>query len=407
MEFIGTTPFAFILASAGHGGELPLALLLVFGAAKLFAEIFERLKQPAIVGEIAAGILLGPAVLGWVQPGDTLAALSELGVMFLLFRVGLEVKPSELFAVGKNALLVAVIGVVTPLVLGWGTLTALGYSLNESLFVGAALVATSVGITAQVLAAKGLLQHLASRTILAAAVIDDVLGLIVLAIVSSLAKGEMNVLDLGLTAGLAIGFTAVVAIWGNRLIVRLLPAIETNLAAVEARFNFSLVLLFGLALLATYAGVAAIIGAFLAGMALAESVGHREHDLVHGVTETLVPFFLVGIGLHFDISTLSDPSVLLVASLVTVIAVATKMSAGLGVWPLGKAEMFRVGVGMIPRGEVGMVVAQLGLTLGVISNKTYSVVVFMAILTTLIAPPLLKIAYHGEESTPSERLHIS
>ena len=405
MDFTAISPFAFLLAS-GHGAELPLALLLVFGAAKLFAEIFERLRQPAIVGEIAAGIILGPAVLGWVQPSETLSALSELGVMFLLFRVGLEVKPSELFAVGKSALAVAVIGVLTPFVAGLAALLALHHSMNESLFVGAALVATSVGITAQVLASKGLLQHIASRTILAAAVIDDVLGLIVLAIVSSMAKGEVNLLDLGLTAGLSIGFTAVVAIWGNRLIVRLLPAIENNLSAVEARFNLSLVLLFALALLATYAGVAAIIGAFLAGMALAESVGHREHDLVHGVTETLVPFFLVGIGMHFDISMLRDPSLLTVAILVTVIAVVTKIAAGLGVWTLGKADMLRVGVGMIPRGEVGMVVAQLGLTLGVISNQIYSIVVFMAILTTMIAPPLLKAAYRGEESTPSERLHI-
>ncbi|MBL8232915.1 MAG: cation:proton antiporter [Bryobacterales bacterium] len=404
MEFLSQSPIALFLA-AGHG-ELPLALLLVFGAAKLFAEIFERLRQPAIVGEIAAGILIGPAVLGWVKSSDTMTALSELGVMFLLFRVGLEVKPSELLAVGRSASLVAVIGVVTPFVVGWAAVSALGYPFNEALFVGAALVATSVGITAQVLAAKGCLQHMASRTILAAAVIDDVLGLIVLAVVSSLARGQVNLLDLGLTAVLSIGFTVVVAVWGNRLILRVLPAIETNLSAVESRFNLSLVLLFGLALLASYAGVAAIIGAFLAGMALAESVGHREHDLVHGVTETLVPFFLVGIGLHFDLSVLGDPAVLGTAALVTVIAVVTKLAAGLGAWSMGKADMFRIGVGMIPRGEVGMVVAQLGLVLGVISNKTYSVVVFMAILTTMIAPPLLKIAYQGQERTPAERLHI-
>lgn len=405
MEFLTQSPFALFLA-AGLNAELPLALLLVFGAAKLFAEVFERLRQPAIVGEIAAGILLGPAVLGWVKPSDTMAALSELGVMFLLFRVGLEVKPSELLAVGRNALQVAVIGVVTPFVVGWAALLALGYPFNEALFVGAALVATSVGITAQVLAAKGYLQHVASRTILAAAVIDDVLGLIVLAVVSSMAQGQVNLLDLGLTAALSIGFTMVVALWGNRLILRVLPAIETNFSAVEGRFNFSLVLLFGLALLASYAGVAAIIGAFLAGMALAESVGHREHDLVHGVTETLVPFFLVGIGLHFDLSVLGDPAVLGAAALVSVIAVVTKLAAGLGGWSMGKADMFRIGVGMVPRGEVGMVVAQLGLVLGVISNKTYSVVVFMAILTTMIAPPLLKVAYQGQESTPAPRLHI-
>ncbi|MCS7023911.1 MAG: cation:proton antiporter [Bryobacteraceae bacterium] len=406
MDWIFYPPWAFFLASAGQPSELPLALLLVFGAAKLFAEIFERLRQPAIVGEITAGILLGPSVLGWVKPSDTMSALAELGVMFLLFRVGLEVKPSEILEVGRSALLVAVIGVMTPFFVGWLAAHALGYQWIEALFVGAAMVATSVGITAQVLASKGYLHHPASRTVLAAAVIDDVLGLIVLAIVSSLAQGGVNLLDLGLTALLAIGFTTIVAIWGNRLIVRLLPAIETNLSAMEARFNFSLVLLFALALLATYAGVAAIIGAFLAGMALAESVGHREHDLVHGVTETLVPFFLVGIGLYFDLSLLKNTTLLGVASLITILAVATKLASGLGVWNRGRADVFRVGIGMMPRGEVGMVVAQLGLVLGVISSQTYSVVIFMAIVTTMIAPPLLRLAYRGQECRPSERLQI-
>jgi Kef-type K+ transport system membrane component KefB len=179
---------ALLLAGGPEGEKTALAMLLVFGTAKLFAEIFERLKQPGIVGEILAGVLIGTSVLGWIQPNQILTALAELGVMFLLFRVGLEVKASELMRVGRTALLVACLGVIVPLVLGWGIMRAWGQPQIESIFVGAAMVATSVGITAQVLSGMGLLHHSASQIILAAAVIDDVLGLIVLAIVSSLAK---------------------------------------------------------------------------------------------------------------------------------------------------------------------------------------------------------------------------
>src|SRR5262249_43185314 len=149
---------------------------------------------------------------------------------------------------------------------------------------------------------KGLLEHTASRIILAAAVIDDVLGLIVLAIVSSVAKDSINVVELGLTSLAALGFTAVVARWGTRTMTRGVPSLEQRLRAGEAQFNLAMVVLFGLALLAVYAGVAAIIGAFLAGMALSDSLGDRVKDLSHGVSELLVPFFLAGIGLHLDVS---------------------------------------------------------------------------------------------------------
>ena len=168
-------------------------MLIVFGSAKLFAEVLERLGQPGIVGEILAGAIVGPSVLGWIQPNEVLTALSELGVMFLLFRVGLEVKSSELMGVGGTAFLVALLGVLAPMAMGWGIMRAWGYPQVESFFVGAAMVATSVGITAQVLAAKGLLHLQSAKIILGAAVIDDILGLIVLAIVSSAAKGQVNI----------------------------------------------------------------------------------------------------------------------------------------------------------------------------------------------------------------------
>src|ERR1700730_1532134 len=157
---------------------LPLVILIVFGSAKLLAELFERLGQPGIVGEILAGALIGPSVLGWIAPSDTLKALSDIGIMFLLFGAGLEVKARDLVRVGLTATLVATLGEVVPFLAGWGLLLAWGATKNEAMFVGASMVATSIGITASVLAARGLLHEVASRIILAAAVIDDVLGLI-------------------------------------------------------------------------------------------------------------------------------------------------------------------------------------------------------------------------------------
>src|ERR1051325_9265377 len=191
-----------------HGAlQIPLSMLVVFASAKLLAELFERLGQPGIVGEILAGILIGPHVLGWMQPNEVLRILSDLGVMFLLFRVGLEVKASELLRVGGAAALVALSGVILPFVMGWGISALWGEPRIESIFTGAAMVATSVGITAQVLAARGLLATRAARVILAAAVVDDVLGLIVLALVSDLAHGSVRYLDVAITACIAMGFT--------------------------------------------------------------------------------------------------------------------------------------------------------------------------------------------------------
>lgn len=383
-------------------------MLAVFGCAKLLAEVFEKLKQPAIVGEIVAGVLIGPGVLGWVHPNPVLAALADLGVLFLLFRVGLEVKTNDLLRVGPVAGLVALLGVITPFFLGWGIMALFHMPHIESIFVGAAMVATSIGITAQVLASKGLLRHRASQTILAAAVIDDVLGLIVLAIVTSLARDRVNVLDLAITALLAIGFTIGIAKWGAYIFGRFLPGVASRLKAGDAQFNLSLILLFALSVLAINAGVAAIIGAFLAGMALSDSVETRVRDLTHGVTELLVPFFLAGIGLRLDLTVFKNKPTLILALVILAAAILSKLvGCGLGAIGWGWAEALRIGVGMIPRGEVGMVVAQLGLTMGVIEGPVYAVVVFMAVATTLIAPPLLTLTFRGvRRGVPVEDFQI-
>jgi Kef-type K+ transport system membrane component KefB len=265
------------------------------------------------------------------------------------------------------------------------------------------MVATSVGITAQVLRARGLLDLRASRIILAAAVIDDVLGLIVLAIVSSLARGSLDVLALAITAAMAVGFTVLVALLGTRAMNRVVPKVNARMSAAEAEYALAITLLFGLSLVSVYAGVAAIIGAFLAGMALSEVVDHRVHDLTNGVTELLVPFFLVVVGLHLDLSAFTSLSNVLMGVVILIAAVFSKfVGCGLGALPLGRVDAVRVGVGMVPRGEVGMVVAQIGLGLGVIAQHVYGIIVFMSIVTTLVAPPLLKAAFQGAEARPGE-----
>lgn len=385
---------------------LPLTMLIVFGAAKLLAELFENLNQPGLVGEILAGLIIGPSLLGWIHadalaPGGLLGSLADLGVMFLLFRVGLEVKASELVRIGGTAALVAASGVVFSLVLVWGVLALWGIHSLEAMFVSASLAATSVGITAQVLSARGLLSRKSSQIILAAAVLDDVCGLLVLAVVSGSARGSVSVAAIATTVLLAGGFVVVVAAWGPWAVKHARARTSRGLRLAEAEFAVSMCLLFGLSVFSLYTGIAAVVGAFLAGLALSASAGERVRTLVHGATELLVPFFLAGIGLRVDITALGSPAMLALAGGLLAAAVAAKVGGcGLGMLAMfrrgrGWQEAFQVGAGMIPRGEVTMVIAQLGLATGAITGGVYGVVVAVAVATTLIAPPLIKLAFQG------------
>lgn len=377
-------------------------MLIVFGSAKLISDIFERAGLPGIAGEIVAGILIGPSVLNWVSLNETMKALSDLGVLFLLFSIGLEVKLADLLRVGLVSTAVATLGELVPFVAGWAILLAWGGTTNAALFMGAALVATSVGISASVLKGRNLLQFPASRIILAAAVIDDVIGLIVLAVVSSVTRGRFNLLEIVLTAGLAAVFVIATAIWGTRLVSRLFPLFHSRIVADEAQFDVAMVLLFGLAVLSLYAGVAAIVGAFLAGLALADSADSRVRNLTRGVTELLVPFFLAGIGLNFDLGIFRSRSTLLMSLVLLLAAIAAKMiGCGLATLSAGWRTSLRVGVGMIPRGEVAMVAAQLGLSTMILSASMYSVIVFVIVATALVTPPLLKMAFATAAPPPA------
>jgi len=394
----------FAASVAGSESNFLLTLFVMLLAAKLLAELFERLRQPAVAGEILAGIIIGPSCLALAAPSDITDVLAEMGVIFLLFTVGLETKPAALFRVGKQAAVVAVLGVVAPLFFGWLLMKAWGSTGIEALFVGTAMVATSVGITARVLSGMGLLDAPTARIILGAAVIDDILGLLVLAMVASAAAGSVNYLEILTTAGLAIGFTAFVALVGAPVVTRVAPRVE-QLRSGQGTFIFAIVLCLGLSVAASYIGVAAIVGAFLAGMALAEVAENtpKMHRQMTGVTEFLVPFFLVNIGMKLSLDVFRSPSVIVLCALITVVAIATKLlGCGLGALNLGVRRAAQVGMGMVPRGEVGIIVAQIGLSLTVIGPEIYGVVLFMAVVTTVIAPPFLKLLYANEAAARAE-----
>jgi Kef-type K+ transport system membrane component KefB len=387
------------IAPGGNHGKILLAMVVVLAAAKIMAELFERIGQPAVVGEILAGVLIGPSLLNLVQPGDVTEALAEIGVVFLLFTVGLETHPSVIFKVGRRATVVAVLGVIVPFVAGWGLLLIWpGHSWIEAIFLGASMVATSVGITARVLSVMGLVSLETSRVILAAAVIDDIIGLLVLSVVSSVANGRVNYLGILSTGVLAIGFTLVAARFGVHAVNRVKGPVN------ELRINhsflvFSLLLCFGLAAVASLIGIAGIVGAYLAGVALSEAVdeGEHLHHQAQALTEFTAPFFLVGIGMKLNLAVFRSPQTLVLSLVVIALAILTKViGCGLGAAGMQRRQVIQVAVGMVPRGEVGIVVAQFGLAMGVVGDVVYGVVLAMVVATTLIAPLLIKPAFVGE-----------
>ena len=330
LEPIGSLgkPMPIVFAAAIDHSAVILSLFIILAAAKIMAEVFERLKQPAVVGEILAGIVIGPSLLGWVAPSELITILAEIGVIFLLFTVGLETKPQAIFQVGKRAVTVGVAGVLLPFAAGYLIAMWWDGSFVEAMFIGAALVATSVGITARVLGSMGLLDVQTSRIILGAAVIDDILGLIILSLVSSVSQGNVSYAGIIKTAAAAILFTVFVALVGSKVLTRLAPAIQ-KLKVSKPFFNIGLILCLGLSVASIYVGVAAIIGAFLAGMALAEATedDRKMHQLTSGVTEFLVPFFLVNIGMQLDLLVFKDMSVVVLAVVLTIVAVITKFVA--------------------------------------------------------------------------------
>ncbi len=373
-----------------------LSLFVIFVAAQIGAEIAQRIRLPGVVGEIVAGCIIGPSALGWIGTdaianGTPLDVLSELGVVLLLFSVGLETRLDDLRKVGKSAFLVGVLGVVIPFALGSIWAHGVGYEWTKSLFVAAAFVATSAGITARVLQELGALSRIESRVILGAAVIDDILAMLLLGVVTSIGEGgAVNVGTLAFVLFQAVGFIVVIGWVGTRVMRAKGDWIERPLNPLSP-LSIALAICLGLAFLATELGLAAIIGAFLAGMIASET---RKRDELEHQTQPLLafltPFFFVITGAKIDLSVFTSASALWMLFVVTAIAIVSKLAGGfLGALSLGTRGAAIVGVGMVPRGEVGVVIASLGLAAGVFTNEIYAVIVAMSLLTSIVTPPVL------------------
>jgi Kef-type K+ transport system membrane component KefB len=376
-------------------------LALMFVAAKLAGAAFERLRQPAVIGELAVGVVLGSHALGLVGHSVAHEVFQELGAVVLLFAVGLDTPPSHLKAVGGRSAAVGIAGIVLPFAAGFALIVAVEGDAAEAAFMGTAMVATSVGVTARVLSDLGRIEEPESRVILGAAVVDDILGLLVLAVVSGVAVGDLSPGSIVALAVLALGFVGLVGGLGPQVVRSLTPWLDR--LGRDGVFVFAFGLCLGLAAIAGALQLAAIIGAFLAGLALAETRDrYRLEERLAPVYTFLVPFFFVVTGSLVDVTALGDPEIATLALAVTGLAIAGKLGGcGGAAWTMGRRSALIVGIGMVPRGEVGILVATIGLSQGVIEPDLYTVVVIMSVATTLVVPPALKALFAGRPQAPS------
>jgi len=376
-------------------------LFFIFVWAKLFGEIFERLRLPAVLGEILAGVVVGPYGAALVVPSDAIYAVAEIGAIFLLFTVGLETQPKELLVVGRTSLYVAMAGIAVPFILGFSYMVLRQHTPHEATFVAAAMVATSVGITARVLGDLHVLKTLPARIILGAAVFDDILGMILLGGVVGLASNTgTQWAQLLVTALEAVGFAVVMLFYAPRVVRRMEPGLE-RMSTHDAPLIIALAICIGLSYAAAKIGMAAIIGAFFAGLAFAEySPRWNLRPRVSAINEFLAPFFFFSMGSRLNIAVFQDRKLIVSAIVVSILAIISKMvGCGLPVLRSGWSNALKVGTGMVPRGEVGLIVALVGLQMNLISEQAYALVIFMTAITTLVAPPMLKIVFKEESTT--------
>jgi Kef-type K+ transport system membrane component KefB len=373
-----------------HLTQTLFQLFAILLAAKLGNEVFRRLGQPTVVGEILGGVAAGPAVLGVYEVKAETELFAEIGVVLLLFQVGIETRLHDLLRVGGTALAVGVLGVILPFAGGFVAAELAGGDLSLAVFLAAALTATSVGITSNVLRDLGALSTQSGRIILGAAVIDDVLAIMILSVASGIAAGSFEVGNVVSLVVVAVLFVAIVAIGGTRILIRR-RSLLTDPQFAETPLLPGMIVMLGLAALAAAIGLAAIIGAFLAGMVAGESSErHALEAEVAPVAAFFTPFFFGFIGAQVDLVGLANVEALVLFGGITALAVASKfIGAFFGALGQGRSRAALIGWGMVPRGEVGIVVAGLGLSAGAIDSEIYSVVVGMAIITTLVVPPFL------------------
>jgi Kef-type K+ transport system membrane component KefB len=387
--------------------RLLLELFVIFVSAKAVGELFERFRLPSVLGELLAGALLGPYALGWIPSSDIIHSVAQLGAIFVLFSAGLETSPGELVRISGKSLRVAVAGIVVPFLLGFAYMKLRGNVTSESVFVGAAMVATSVGITARVFADLRLLSTETAKIVLAAAVFDDILGMVLLAVVGGIASGGVNWLHMGVLIGEAAGFALFMMFVAPHIVRRIEPGLE-QLSIQNASLIVALAICLLLSWLAVKIQMAAIIGAFFAGLVFADYAPQWNLlPRVSGITEFLAPFFFFTIGSELNGSLLTR-EILTSALIISLLAIVSKMiGCGLPMIGGGWRQVLQVGTGMMPRGEVALIVALVGFESRIVTASTYAIVVLMTAVTTLLAPPMLRLLYrreieqHREEQVPA------
>ena len=370
--------------------QLLATLVALLLATKALGVLAQRIGQPAVVGELIAGVLLGGSVVGILNPADTVIhALAELGVLVLLFEIGLHTDLKSLMRVGTEALMVAAVGVAVPFGLGYAVGAVLGLSTIPAIVCGAALTATSIGISARTLSDLRRLDTPEGQIVLGAAVIDDIIGLVILSVVSGLVGGAALTLGgVTITTAIAVGFVVAAVVLGSILV----PPLFRAVARVEASGTLGVVgLAFALlmAWLAATAGSATIIGAFSAGLVLH---GTPQRAAIEKATTNLghffVPIFFASVGAAIELGTLRDVRVLAIGGALIAVGVISKFAAGYSPWWF-KGDKALIGIAMIPRGEVGLIFARMGLATGALTSQLYSAVALMVLVTTFLTPPLL------------------
>lgn len=389
------SPWAMPASLAAALPDVPallFTLAAVIAATKLIGALARRMRQPAVLGELFAGVLLGASVFGVLDPDDPIIhVLSELGVLVLLFQIGLATDLRKLREVGGAAVTVGVAGVVLPFAGGFAAATVFGLPSTTALVIGATLTATSIGVSARVLGDLGRLQTPEGQIALGAAVFDDAIGLIILAVVAgAVAGGAVTPLLVARTALEAVGFVVLALVAGSLLVKpivfvvsRLQPAGVLGVAALAFAFLF--------AALAAKAGSATIIGAFAAGLVL--HTAPQRHDIekaTMSIGHLLVPVFFASVGAQVDLAALVTPAALGLGALLIVVGVLGKVAAGYAPWRFDGRKLL-VGVAMVPRGEVGLIFAQVGVTAGVLAGPHLGAVMTMVVVTTFVTPPLLGI----------------
>src|SRR3954467_3243735 len=386
-----------------HGADpFLLQLLVIFLWAKIFGELFEQLSLPAVLGEILSGVVLGPYLTAFVIPTDATTSIGELGAIFLLFTVGLGTRPKELIRIGASAIGVATAGMALPFFMGFIYLLIRHHPAHEAAFIGAAMVATSVGITARVLEDLGVTHTRPAKIILGAAVFDDILGMVLLAVVVGfVSSGTIAWLQLSVLLVEAVGFALIMIFFAPRVIQRMRPGLE-RMETHNAPLVLALAICLALSVGAEKIGMAAIIGAFFAGLAFAEYA--PEWNLtprVAGINEFLAPFFFFIMGAKLTLSVFNG-SLFVAATVISILAIVSKLvGCGLPVLSEGWDTALKVGVGMTPRGEVGLIVALIGLQMKMVSDAAYAIVVFMTAATTIFAPVTLRYLYRRSQPSDS------